>query len=271
VVSGPGAPGRSWTGRADDAAAEEYSPSVGAIVPRRADLPESGARLTGMRSLLAGNRSIAQRMMQSPVLAPVYERAWRPFLGWALLGFDLEHLRHERSLTVAALRLSPGDVVLDVACGPGNFTAAFAEAVGPHGHAMGVDLSAPMLARARATNAHPRATYLLGDATRLPFPDSSLDAVSCYAALYLIPDPDGALDEMLRVLRPGGRIALMASRESPHQWFRPVQARLVGASGLRMFGDDALTGRLRAAGFTDVTQEVRGVAQYVAGTAPAAG
>ena len=109
----------------------------------------------GMPSRFTGDRSLAQRAMQHPLLAPVYERAWRPFFGWAFMGFDLDHLRHERSLTVAALRLRPGDVVLDVACGPGNFTAAFAAAVAPTGLAIGVDLSAPMLARARATNALP--------------------------------------------------------------------------------------------------------------------
>lgn len=228
------------------------------------DTPNVGA----MEPRSAGDRSLAQRVMQSRVLAPVYERAWRPFLGWALMGFDLQHLRHERALTVAALRLRPGDVVLDVACGPGSFTHAFAEAVAPTGHAIGVDLSEPMLARARATNAHPSATYLRGDATGLPFPDGSLDAVNCYAALYLIPAPYAALDEMLRVLRPGGRIALMTSRESPYGWFRPAQARVLGATGLRMFGVDEFTGRLRDAGFTEVEQEVHGVAQYVAATAP---
>jgi ubiquinone/menaquinone biosynthesis C-methylase UbiE len=222
-----------------------------------------------MPSRFSGDRSLVQRAMQHPLLASVYERAWRPFFGWAFMGFDLDHLRHERALTVAALRLGPGDVVLDVACGPGNFTAAFAAAVAPTGRAIGIDLSAPMLDRARATNAHPRATYLRGDATRLPFRDGSLDAVNCYAALYLIPDPYAAFDEMLRVLRPGGRIAVMTSRESPHAWFRPAQARVLGASGLRMFGTDEFTGRLRAAGFSEISQEIHGVAQYVAATAPA--
>lgn len=221
-----------------------------------------------MPSRFTGDRSLAQRAMQNPLLAPVYERAWRPFLGWALLGFDLEHLRHERALTIAALRLAPGDVVLDVACGPGNFTSAFAAAVAPTGRALGVDLSEPMLARARATNAHPRAAYLRGDATRLPFPDGSLDAVNCYAALYLIPEPYAALDEMLRVLRPSGRIAVMTSRESPHGWFRPAQARVLGATGLRMFGAGEFTGRLRDHGFLEVSQEIHGVAQYVSATAP---
>ena len=65
--------------------------------------------------------------------------------------------------------------------------------------------------------------------------------MNCYAALYLIPDPYAAFDEMLRVLRPGGRIAVMTSRESPYAWFRPTQAAALGASGLRMFGTDEFT------------------------------
>lgn len=179
-------------------------------------------------------QSLAQRAMQNPLLAPIYERAWRPFLGWALMGFDLDHLRNERSLTARALRLKGGDLVLDVACGPGNFTSAFARAVTPSGLAVGIDLSEPMLERAGRDNAHQRAAYVLGDATNLPFPDASFDAVNCYAALYLIPEPYAAFDEMLRVVRPGGRIAIMTSRSSPHALMRPVQARALGATGLRM-------------------------------------
>lgn len=213
-------------------------------------------------------RTLAQRAMHNRVLAAVYERAWRPALGYALMGLDLEHLRHEKELTIDALRLRPGSTVLDVACGPGNFTAAFAAAVGPDGTAVGVDLSPPMLARASRANAATGASYVRGDATRLPFADHGLDAVNCYAALYLIPEPFAVLDEMVRVVRPGGRIALMASRASDHLRVRPVQARALGAAGLRMFDRDELTDRLRRAGFTEIEQQIHGFAQYVAATAP---
>ena len=54
-------------------------------------------------------------------------------------------------------------------------------------------------------------TLVRGDATALPFRDASFDAVCCFAALHLFADPFAALDEMRRVLRPGGRIALMTS------------------------------------------------------------
>lgn len=211
---------------------------------------------------------LVQRLMRNPLLAPVYEWVYRPMLGWALMGFDLDHLRNERALTVQSLRLGAGDTVLDVACGPGLFTKAFARAVAPSGLAIGMDMSAPMLERARQSNAHPRAAYVFGDATDQPFPDDAFDAVNCYAALYLIPDPFAALEEMLRVLRPGGRLSLMTSLASSTPVVRPLQSGALRLYGVRMFDVDDLTDQLRRAGFTEITQEVHGVAQYVAGTAP---
>jgi len=217
---------------------------------------------------LTGNNSIAQRLMQHRVLAFAYERAWRPFNGWVLMGFDLDHIRHEKQITIDTLQLRDGDLVVDVACGPGNFTAAFAEAVAPTGLAVGVDFSEAMLDRARRTNAHPRAAYLRGDGHHLPFPDHSVDAINCYAALYLIPDPYGVVDEMVRVLKPGGRIAIMTSVASSNPWVKPVQARALGATGLVMFDRYEFLTRLRQARFTAVEQELHGLAQYVAATAP---
>lgn len=89
-----------------------------------------------------------QWAVQNPLLAPVYEHVYRPAAALPLLGFDLAHVRHEQQRTVEALRLAPGSTVLDVACGPGLFTRRFARAVEPGGLAVGIDLSAPMLAQA---------------------------------------------------------------------------------------------------------------------------
>ncbi|MDP3969146.1 MAG: methyltransferase domain-containing protein [Nocardioides sp.] len=213
--------------------------------------------------------SLAQRAMQNPVLAAVYERAWRPVLGFSLMGFDPAHVRQEKQRTVEALGLAPGDRVLDVACGPGLFTRVFAEAVVPGGLAVGVDLSAPMLAqgaRRGSDGGDGVPAYVRGSAHALPFADGAFDAVGCYAALYLIPDPFRALAEITRVLRPGGRLALMASIESPHRPVRAAQHLTLPRTGLRMFGADELTGWLREAGYRDVVRERHGVAQYVAAT-----
>lgn len=208
--------------------------------------------------------SLAQRAMQHPLLAPVYERVWRP--GWWLvaMGFDLPHLLRERRQAVAALRLRPGHRVLDVACGPGGFTAAYADAVGPDGLAVGVDLSRPMLER--AVVAHPGPAYLLGSGHALPFSDRTFDAVACYGALYLIPEPLAVLDEVVRVLRPRGRVAIMTS-EAPG-WLPPrLAAAAERATGLHAFAPDVIPGRLRSLGLTEDAHERHGLFQYVAATA----
>jgi ubiquinone/menaquinone biosynthesis C-methylase UbiE len=212
--------------------------------------------------------SLALRAMHHPLLAPIYERAWRPALFLTAMGFDLPHYRHEKEKAVEALRLRHGSSVLDVACGPGNFTRVYADAVGPRGVAIGLDLSAPMLGRARADSSASGAAYVLGSAHQLPFAEGSLDAVACYGALYLIPDPFRALDEMVRVVRPGGRIAVMTSLASDFRLLRRLQERATAPSGLRVFGRDEIFARLRTAGFGELTLETHGVLQYVAGTAP---
>ena len=105
---------------------------------------------------------------------------------------------------------------------------------------------------ARATGAN--VAFVRGDAGKLPFRKGSFDAVSCFAALYLIDEPMQAIDELVRVLAPGGRIALMASGVSPgptprrRRPARPVRA----LSGVRIFGRDDLTDALRARGIVEV-------------------
>ncbi len=211
--------------------------------------------------------SLAQRAMEHRLLAPVYQRVWRPAWFLSAMAFDLPHFLHERQKAVAALRLEAGDRVLDIACGPGNFTSDYATAVGHSGVAVGVDLSRPMLARALLDNAASGAHYVQGSAHRLPFAPDSFDAVACYGALYLIPDPFLAIAEMVRVVRPGGRVAVMTS-VAPDA-VRGIAQRAVGPAGLRVFGAHEVTERLEDAGFGDLTRETHGFFQYVAGTAPA--
>lgn len=210
--------------------------------------------------------------MEHPLLAPVYQHVWRPAWWLGAVAFDVPHLLREKEKAVAALRLAPGDRVLDVACGPGNFTRTYAAAVAAGGLAVGIDLSTPMLRQAVRTEARAEApsgaSYVEGSAHALPFADGSFDAVACYGALYLIPDPYLALDEIVRVLRPGGRVAIMTTT-APDR-LRGLAQAAARPSGLRVFGPDEITGRLREAGFGEVSREVHGFFQYVAGTAPTA-
>jgi len=212
--------------------------------------------------------SIAQRAMQHPLLAPVYERAWRPVWFLSAMAFDVPHFLHEKEKAVRALGLGPGHRVLDVACGPGNFTREYADAVGPAGRAVGVDLSMPMVRRAVTHNGDTGASYVLGSAHALPFEDDTFDAVACHGALYLIPEPFRVVDELVRVVRPGGRLAVMAAVASETAGFRRLAQRVVGPSGLRVFAPETVPARLGLAGFREIESETHGFFQYVAGTAP---
>ena len=68
-----------------------------------------------------------------------------------------------------------------------------------------------MLTRAVLDNSGPRTCYVRGDAGTLPFGDETFDAVCCFGALYLMPEPFRVAHEMVRVLRPGGRVAILTS------------------------------------------------------------
>ena len=122
----------------------------------------------------------------------------------------------ERERAAAALHLGGRQRVLDVACGPGNFTSFFAGLLAEDGFVIGLDNSVPMMERAVRDNSCDRAVYMRGDVLDLPFNNRAFDVVSCFAALHLVPEPLGVLHEMVRVLSPGGRIAVMTTygRES---------------------------------------------------------
>jgi SAM-dependent methyltransferase len=209
-------------------------------------------------------RSPISRMMVSRVLPLIYERIWRPLGARLLMGPGGPGGRKEHRMALEMLAISSVDRVLDVACGPGNFTGGFAEAA-KDGLAVGIDASETMLGVAAADIEAENLAYIRGDACDLPFRDGSFDAVCCFAALYLIDEPMKALAEIARVLVPGGRVALMATC---HRGPLPISAmRAISrkTSGTTIFHRDDLTSALAAEGFTDIEQRVIGFAQYVSG------
>jgi SAM-dependent methyltransferase len=118
------------------------------------------------------------------------------------------HDRAALDLLVDAARAAPGDVSLDVACGPGSVALAFARRVR---RAAGLDATAAMLDQGRAAAAKAGAANVewhQGDVYALPFADGSFDIVSCRFAFHHMQAPEAALAEMVRVARPGGRIVL---------------------------------------------------------------
>lgn len=107
---------------------------------------------------------------------------------------------------INAATVKSGDRVLDVACGTGVLTGAVAEAVGEGGSAIGVDINANMLTVAREK--YPSIEWLEAPAESLPFDDATFDAVVSQFGLMYFADQQAALGEMLRVLRPGGKLAV---------------------------------------------------------------
>jgi ubiquinone/menaquinone biosynthesis C-methylase UbiE len=149
------------------------------------------------------------------------ERIRAQFTRQAEVYAGLRQTRDEASLRglVALAGTGPSDRVLDVACGPGFLTLAFAERCGS---ALGVDATAALLELARreaAARGLERVDFVAGDATRLELPDASFDVVACRAAFHHFPEPGRVLAEMGRVAVPGGRllVADLLGSEDPRQ------------------------------------------------------
>jgi O-methyltransferase / aklanonic acid methyltransferase len=168
---------------------------------------------------------------------------------------------------VDVARASPGEMVVDVAAGRGASTIPAAEAVGPRGRVLGIDLAGEMVAalgeeirRRRITNASAERM----DAEKLDLADASCDLVLCGFMLHLLPDPSAVVAEFRRVLRSGGRCAVsvpLAGRGTA-SLLHDVMARYVSGtptSSLVMStrtpaGPPRDIGRLlRHAGFDNVT------------------
>jgi SAM-dependent methyltransferase len=205
--------------------------------------------------------------MTTHLVPAIYERYWRPALARAVKGVTGPGMAEEVRIARLLLGLGRGDRVLDVACGPGNFTREFARAVGEEGLAVGIDASATMLARGGAAlppTGLDNLALVRGDATALPFRDGVFDGVCCFAALHLFSDPFAALDQMRRVLGPLGRIAIMTSVRR-QVTLPPLKPLIERASGMRVFEPDEIVLALQERGFENVRQRLAGLVQVVGG------
>jgi SAM-dependent methyltransferase len=195
------------------------------------------------------------------------QAAWASPVGSML--YDRAQLIARRALTAFRhptdwLDIPAGGVALDVGSGPGNVTASLARPAGPDGLALGVDISEPMLARAVRAEAGPQVGFIRADAQRLPFRDETFDAVVSIAMLQLIPKPDAALAEMVRVLRPGARMAVMV----PTAGRAGALMRLLPEGGAHFFTDDEIADTLEDLGLIRLRSKSLGTIQWVRGKRP---
>ena len=124
--------------------------------------------------------------------------------------YQTPEIVNQRLRTLAGLALVSGEHVLDAGCGTGLLLEQEALAVGVDGRAEGLDYSDDMLAHARARCADlPQVGLNQGSVESLPFDDASFDALSCTQCLLYVDNLDRALAELYRVLKPGGRIAVL--------------------------------------------------------------
>ena len=122
-----------------------------------------------------------------------------------LFSADRDRAWRRRAASLAGLR--PGQTALDLCTGTGKLAHELLPYVGQSGRVIGVDFSPAMLALARQRE--PNVQFRLGDVARLSEADASVDAVTIGFGLRNLVDRDAALREMVRVLRPGGRLVIL--------------------------------------------------------------
>ena len=169
---------------------------------------------------------------------------------------------------LAALR--PGEVVLDLGSGGGIDCFLAARKVGPQGRAIGIDMTPEMLARARAAAKRlglANVEFRLGEIEHLPVADGSVDVILSNCVVNLSPDKPQVFREALRVLRPGGRLAIadvVALRDIPTHLAAQAATWSGCVSGAAAVRD--LERWLREAGFTDIRVHVKPESRAVIAT-----
>ena len=169
----------------------------------------------------------------------------------------------QRERVLSLLAPQPGERVLDIGSGPGYLLASIAEAVGPTGAAHGVDPSPAMNALAAARmDGMSWVRVVDGDAVALPFPDGGFDAAVSTQVYEYVADIAGALGELRRVLRPGGRALVLDTDGDSLVWHtadRELRGRVLAGWEEHLVHPRlprTLRGLLRRAGFRITAEQV---------------
>ena len=153
------------------------------------DLAKAPARIAGMFDAIAGRYDFLNHLLSAGI-----DRGWR-------------------RRAIRSLQLTGRERVLDLCTGTGDLAIAAARAHPPAARVIGIDFAAGMLRIAKnkvaSQGLNGRATVLRGDATRIPIATASVDAVTVAFGIRNVVDVAAACSEMSRVLKPGGRIAIL--------------------------------------------------------------
>lgn len=191
-----------------------------------------------------------QHVLNTPITAWAYDR----FRGALMRVLGLPDFPSEVAAIQQRLQARPGDTILDLACGHGNFTVEWAKRVGQEGLVLGLDIAPAMLARAGIRFRQwglDNVLLIRGDAHHLPLADASLPKVNCSGGFHQFPDLPQALREIARVSMLGGVVTASTFAVGTDDHFAKLKNWLRRRFALHFVPLTDLGEQLATLGYTD--------------------
>lgn len=200
----------------------------------------------------------AQRLMEHPKVAAIYEDHWRPFI--TSIGSSFTYDDEQRWLQ--SKDASRGHkIALDLATGTGRYARLLADIHQPE-WVLAVDISLPMLKIAQKKTqdmGYKNILFVRGDAHQLPLATCSIDRINCFGAMHLFPDASRALAELGRVAKPDAVFTCLTAATVPSGLKRKMQQVFSRWADFQFFEQDLLQEWLARAGYRNITFEQFGM------------
>jgi len=193
------------------------------------------------------SRSVSQWAMEFKPLVSLYENIWRP-----MVTKPFSDLKWEMDTVQKWLQMKGNLDVLDLGCGPGNFSRLIARSVNP-GVVIGFDLSLPMLKKGLRNSVRMESSSLVlirGDVARWPFAKASFDRIHCSGALHLFPALPQVFASVYDTLKPGGLFVAATYCRAAGFLKIKIQNHISSAYGFHWFEREELRHLAEGAGFT---------------------